>query len=146
MIPPILHVLHVEDDVGDIEMFRIAADRANVGARFIVARDGEEALQALNSNDPSGARCPHVILLDLNMPRRDGRMLLTDIKQDPRWKLIPVLVYTTSNDPQDISECYSKGASCYIVKPSELSELQLLVESLFAFWGMVELPRSHSAT
>ena len=138
-----IEILLVEDNDGDARLLREVLLEANKNVRLHVARDGVEALAFLNyQGDYLDAPRPDLILLDLNMPKMDGRELLTRIKTHPRLKTIPVVVLTTSEAEVDIASSYELMASCYLTKPGELAEFENLVKSLNAFWlTKVKLPK-----
>lgn len=134
-----LQILHIEDDAGDRELLELAMRRVPGEVSISVALDGEEAWEKL-TNPSKPIKVPELILLDLNLPKKDGRQLLGEIKADLRLKLIPVVVLTTSNALTDIEACYRHGAACYMIKPIDFSELVELARKLFEFWRIVELP------
>jgi CheY-like chemotaxis protein len=110
---------------------------ATINAELHAVEDGEEALAHLRR----GAERPDLVLLDLNLPRRDGREVLEAIKSDPDLKSIPVIVLSTSAAPRDIADCYALHANSYLVKPLGLDEFGALVRALDAFWlQTAELP------
>ncbi len=106
------------------------------------ARDGIEALAFLRRQGKfTSAPCPDIILLDLNMPRKDGREVLAEIKEDPDLKHIPVVVLTTSADEEDIMRSYNLHANCYVTKPVDLQQFMKVVASIEDFWfTVVKLP------
>lgn len=133
-----IEILLVEDNPADVRLTQEALREGKVKNRLTVARDGEEALTYLR--DPSSTR-PDLILLDLNLPRRDGREVLAEVKSDPRLKTIPVVVLTTSAAEVDILKTYSLHANCYITKPVDLEQFITVVKSIDEFWlAIVKLP------
>ena len=131
-------VLLVEDSDDDVELTRVALRNTGTRIELDVARDGEEALQTLMSRRPR----PDLILLDLNMPRMDGREFLARLKGHPEWGTVPVIVLTTSSSPDDIEACYAGGANCYVTKPVDFNDFRQALTTLFAFWfGIARLPR-----
>jgi chemotaxis family two-component system response regulator Rcp1 len=106
------------------------------------ARDGIEALAFLRRQGAfAAAPCPDIILLDLNMPRKDGREVLGEIKEDPDLKRIPVVILTTSADEEDIMRSYNLHANCYVTKPVDLTQFMKVVSSIEDFWfTVVRLP------
>src|SRR2546426_10715287 len=113
-----LEVLMVEDNLADVGLAVEAWREAGVPHRLNVARTGEEALVVLRREPPHGrAPRPDLLILDLNLPRKDGRELLAELKSDPTLRHIPVIVLTTSNRDHDIRRSYDLQANCYIVKP-----------------------------
>lgn len=135
-----LRILHIEDDGADRDLLERAIRRCAPSFNILSAIHGDEAfeilLQALNSPRPE---LPDVILLDLNLPRKDGRQFLIELKEQDRLKMIPVVILTTSNAPVDIENCYRHGAACYLVKPLEFNELVELARKFIGFWLSVEL-------
>lgn len=138
-----IEILLVEDNPGDIRLTVEVLKDAKVCNRLSVATDGLEALQFLRREGKHGeAPRPDLILLDLNLPRRDGRELLADIKDDPELRSIPVVVLTTSHAEQDILKSYELHANCYITKPVDLDQFARVVQSIEEFWfSIVKLPK-----
>jgi two-component system, chemotaxis family, response regulator Rcp1 len=130
-----LEVLLVEDSPGDVRLMQEAFREANSWARINVASDGMEALSFFHRNGVH-ARSPRpdLILLDLNLPKMDGREVLAHIKQDPDLKTIPTLILTTSLAESDVVQSYKLNASCYLNKPVELDAFEILVKSINDFW------------
>ena len=110
--------------------------------RVTALRDGEEALCFVHRKAQySEAPTPDLLVLDLNLPRRDGRAVLKELKSDPKLSKIPVIVFTTSQASSDISRCYDLGANCYLRKPGNLNEYCAVVQSMAEFWcGFASLP------
>ncbi len=140
-----IEILLVEDNLGDA---RLASEAFKDGSvRFASnlhhARDGIEALDFLHRRgDYANAVRPDIILLDLNMPRKDGREVLSEIKEDPDLKLIPVLVLTTSAAERDILQSYDLHANGYVSKPIDLDEFASVVDSIKSFWfATAQLPQ-----
>jgi CheY-like chemotaxis protein len=132
----------VEDNPGDVRLTREALREARIRNRLHVARDGVEALAFLRREGAfGGAPRPDLILLDLNLPRKDGREVLAELKADPDLKRIPVVVLTTSQDDDDILRSYNLHANSYIVKPVDLEHFIAVVRSIEEFWlTVVKLP------
>lgn len=141
MVRPI-EILLVEDNPGDIRLTKEALKEGKVLNTLTVAQDGVEALACLRRQGRyAEAKRPDLILLDLNLPKKDGREVLAEIKQDETLKLIPVVVLTTSQDEQDVLKSYGLHANCYITKPVELEQFILVVKAIEHFWlGIVVLP------
>ncbi len=132
-----MNILLVEDNPGDVGLIREAFATCDVAVEFSIASDGLEALARLKVNNGR----PDLILLDLNLPRMDGRELLEKLKADPDLRRIPVVVLTSSNAPRDIARAYDLHANCYLVKPSEFSEIEEVARRLTEFWlETVRLP------
>lgn len=126
-----MKLLLVEDNLGDVELIREALASCGATTELIVARDGMEALAMMRGTD--GAR-PDLILLDLNLPRMDGRELLARLKSNPELSVIPVVIFTSSNAPQDVARAYALHANCYLVKPPNLAGIERVVGLLNEFW------------
>ena len=137
-----LEILLVEDNEGDVEMTRRALRTAKPQCRLTVANNGDQAIKLLkDGNGQEGRRPPHLILLDINMPRMDGKAFLSVIKQDEAFRAIPVVMFTSSESPSDIRECYERHASCYVVKPFDGVQYANTVREVVHFWGEVsQLP------
>ena len=133
-----IEILLVEDDPGDVTLMKEVLQEAKLSLNLSVVGDGIEALDLLrNENGFEDEERPDIILLDLNMPRMDGRELLTLLKDDPDLVSIPVVVLTTSNADSDIAKSYTNGAACYVTKPVGLDQFAKVVESLESFWFTV---------
>jgi two-component system, chemotaxis family, response regulator Rcp1 len=137
-------ILLVEDNPGDVLLTREAFDEGEYAPRLSVVEDGVEALQFLHRQGKySSAPRPRLILLDLNLPRKDGRELLAELKQDPDLSEIPIIVLTTSEADQDIRRAYKLHANCYLTKPIELESFVKKVRSIEDFWlAEARLPRN----
>ena len=142
-IPRPVELLLVEDSPTDALLMQEALRHARIWNNVHVVEDGEEALAFLRREDPhTHAPRPDLILLDLNLPRKDGREVLAEIKVEPALKSIPVVVLTTSKDEQDVLHAYDLHASCYITKPVDFSQFTEIVQSIEHFWfAVVTLPR-----
>ena len=133
--PTLIDVLLVDDDSGDILLTKKALQSGNMFNSLHVAKDGVEAMRFLRREDEHAAAArPDLILLDLNMPRKDGRQTLAEIKADDNLKSIPVVVLTTSESDRDIAQSYDLQASCYISKPVDYNEFAEVIHSLKEFW------------
>lgn len=137
-----IEILLVEDDAGDVRLTLEALKSAKVLNHLSVAEDGVKALAFLHrQGEYAQAPFPDLILLDLNLPRKDGRAVLTEIKADPDLKRIPVVVLTTSRAERDILESYNGYANCYITKPVDLKQFLAVVQAIDDFWlTIVNLP------
>ncbi|MEU6356079.1 response regulator [Streptomyces sp. NPDC047072] len=138
-----IDVLLVEDDPGDELMTREAFEDNRIGNTLHVVRDGEEALDFLyRRGEHTGAPRPDLILLDLNLPKYDGRQVLEKIKSDPELSHIPVVVLTTSAAEEDILRSYKLHANAYVTKPVDLDQFIAAVRQIDDFWvQVVRLPR-----
>ena len=140
----IVEILIVEDSPQDIELALRALRKANLTNHIHVARDGEEALDFLFCEGPHAGRKiengPKVILLDLKLPKIDGLEVLKRIKSDPRTKLIPVVVLTSSKEQNDVVESYHLGVNSYIVKPVNFEHFSEAVQKLGMYWLLLNHP------
>jgi len=137
-----LEVLLVEDSPGDVRLTQEAFRDAKTSINLHIASDGVEAMEFLRQQgNHAQAPRPDFILLDLNLPRMDGREVLTLIKEDPQLKTIPTVILTTSEAEIDIARSYQLQANCYLSKPVQLDSFEALVKSINEFWlTMVKLP------
>jgi len=137
-----IEILLVDDSPGDARLTVEALKEGKVLNHLSVARDGVEALDFLHRRGAyTNAVLPDVILLDLNLPRKDGREVLAEIKGDPNLKRIPVVILTTSQAEEDILRTYDLHANCYITKPVDLEQFMKVVRGIEEFWlTMVKLP------
>ena len=142
MISGAVEILLVEDNPGDARLTLEAFKEGKVMNHVTVVRDGVEALAYLRRHEPYlNARTPDIILLDLNLPRKDGREVLAEIKSDEHLRQIPVVVLTTSTAEEDIAKAYSSHANCYISKPVDLEQFLRVAHSIESFWlNFVKLP------
>jgi len=137
-----IHILLVEDSPGDARLIMEAFKDSKLKTKISVVTDGVEAIAFLNHQGryESSLR-PDIMLLDLNLPRMDGRELLNEIKNDDNFKMIPVLVLTTSNSRDDIVGSYERHANSYITKPADMDEFMEVVHSVENFWfDIAKLP------
>jgi chemotaxis family two-component system response regulator Rcp1 len=137
-----IEILMVEDNPGDVRLTQEALRDAKMHNRISWAKDGVEALDFLRRAGPfAEAPRPDLILLDLNLPRKDGRAVLAEIKADPSLRTIPVVVLTTSRDEADVLAAYDLHANCYVVKPVDLEQFIVIVRLIEGFWfEIVHLP------
>ena len=137
-----IEILLVEDDPGDVRLTLEALRAAKVLNHLSLAEDGVEAMAFLRRQGKHAqAPFPDLVLLDLNLPRKDGRAVLAEIKADPDLKRVPVVVLTTSQDEQDVLQAYNTHANCYITKPVDLKQFLSVVEAIDSFWlTIVKLP------
>ena len=138
-----IEVLLVEDSPGDIRLTQEAFADAKIANNLQVVHDGIEAMQFLRQETPyEDARPPDLILLDLNMPRMDGREVLAELAGDTELSRIPVVVLTTSAAEEDVLRSYDLRANCYITKPVDLDQFLAVVAQIDEFWlRVVKLPR-----
>ena len=137
-----VEILLVEDNLGDIRLTQEALRDGKVRNNLHVARDGIEAMEFLRrQGEHADAPRPDIVLLDLNMPRMDGREVLQEMRADPSLSVIPVVVLTTSKAEEDIMRSYQLHANCYITKPVDLDQFIKIVRSIEDFWlTVVRLP------
>lgn len=137
-----IEILLVEDNPGDVRLTIEAFKEGKLTNNMNVVGDGEEAMAFLRKEgEYENAPRPDIILLDLNMPKKDGREVLAEIKQDPNLKRIPVVILTTSNAEKDILKSYDLHANCYINKPVDLNQFIEVVKYIKDFWlTIVRLP------
>lgn len=142
-----VHILLIEDNPGDVRLTVEALNRGRILNRLSVVHDGVDALDFLyRRGQYIDAPRPHLIFLDLNLPKKSGREVLAEIKQDASLKRIPVVVLTTSNAERDILESYELQANCYVTKPVNLDRFLEVVKSIVEFWiAVVKLPTDASA-
>ena len=135
-------ILLVEDNAADIRLTEEVLRDAGSGVALDVVRDGEQALAFLRrSGEFADAQRPDLVLLDLNLPRKDGRELLAELKADEDLALLPVIMLTTSRADHDIGQCYDLGANSYIAKPVDLDEFMAVLDAVQSFWlDVVRLP------
>jgi CheY-like chemotaxis protein len=140
-------VLLVEDSPGDVRLTREALKEGKVRNNLSVVNDGVEAMEFLRREGKyADAPRPDIVLLDLNMPRKDGREVLAEMKSDDDLKRIPVVILTTSEAEQDILKTYELHANCYLTKPVDLEQFISIVKSVEDFWlTIVQLPRYQAA-
>ena len=132
-----MRILAVDDSRADLVLLEEAFSQHGVEAELESAHDGDAALDHLRGDGP----LPDLVLLDLNMPRRHGREVLSELKADPELRSIPVIILSTSASPGDVADCYARHANSYLVKPVDFDGMTELVGALDAFWvRQAELP------
>ena len=144
-------ILMADDDPDDRQLTKEAFAEAKLANDLRFVEDGVELLDYLNRRgkyvDPESSPRPGIILLDLNMPRKDGREALTEIKKDPRFKTLRIVILTTSNAEEDIAKSYSQSAASYITKPVTFDALVEVIRTFGKYWlEIVELPTSDEST
>jgi two-component system, chemotaxis family, response regulator Rcp1 len=137
-----VHILLVEDNPGDVRLTAEAFKEGRISNCLRVARDGVEALAYLRREGAyADVPRPDLILLDLNLPKKDGREVLSEIKADPSLKSIPVVILTTSAADLDIHKAYNLHANCYITKPVDFDQFMRVIHTIEDFWlSIVRLP------
>lgn len=139
-----IQILLVEDNEGDILLTLEAFKEIKVKNNIAVVKDGYEAIEFLkNQGQYAGNALPHLILLDINMPKLNGIEVLDFIKKDERLKTIPVVMLTTSSSESDIAACYERSANCFITKPLDFASFLNVVEAIETFWFTIaKLPKA----
>ena len=139
-----IQILLVEDNEGDILLTLEAFKEIKVKNSIAVVKDGYEAIEFLKKQGQyAGSTLPHLILLDINMPKLNGIEVLDFIKKDERLKTIPVVMLTTSSSDSDIAACYERSANCFITKPLDFGKFLNVVEAIETFWFTIaKLPKS----
>jgi len=137
-----LEILIVDDEPGDVELTRLALAEGRFTCNVTVAGDGEKAMAFLRKQPPYAAKLkPDLVLLDLNMPRKNGREVLFEMKADPMLSLIPVVVLTTSDAERDVVASYRLGAAGYVTKPADIDTLFQMIRGIEEYWfGTVRRP------
>jgi CheY-like chemotaxis protein len=137
-----IDILMVEDDPGDVRLTREALKGSKLLHSLNVVEDGVAALDYLRRNPPyRDAVRPDLVLLDLNLPRKDGREVLAAMKQDPALRAIPVVILTTSQAEEDVLRAYNLNANCYVTKPVDFDQFMRIVRTIEEFWlNVVTLP------
>lgn len=138
-------ILLIEDNPDDAELTRIAFAEAGIDRQLVVVRDGAEALDYLFANGRHAGRdvsqLPAIVLLDLNLPKLDGREVLQAIRGDARTRSLPVVVLTTSDEPFDVEATYALGVNSYIRKPVEFDQFVGVVKQIGLYWLVLNQPR-----
>lgn len=137
-----IEILMVEDNPGDVRLTREALKGSKVLHRLNVVEDGVAALEFLRREPPyEDAPRPDIVLLDLNLPKKDGREVLSAIKADPALRSIPVVILTTSQAEEDVLRAYNLNANCYVTKPVDFDQFMRIVRTIEEFWlNIVTLP------
>jgi CheY-like chemotaxis protein len=137
-----IHILLVEDNEGDVLLIREALEDGRVVNEMSVARDGEKAIRFLSQEGQyKDEKRPDLVILDINLPRKNGHEVLEFIKESDELKHIPVIMLTTSSSERDIVQSYKRHANCYITKPVEVDDFLKAVTSIENFWiNLVQLP------
>ena len=123
-------IVFADDDADDRLLVQEAFEENNVACKLDLVEDGIQLLDYLNNNETN----PSLILLDINMPRKDGTQVLAELKSNPQWRHIPVIMFTTSKSPEDVRKCYDLGANSFIVKPSSFQDLLNVTDVIVKYW------------
>jgi CheY-like chemotaxis protein len=136
-LPRRLELLAVDDDEQDLELLGLALREAGGGVGLETVGDGSAALAYLRGEGPyAGKPRPDLVLLDLNLPRTDGRAFLAERRGSPSLRIIPVVVLTTSEDARDVRDCYSLGANCFVTKPVGFAAYCTVLRAIRRFWSV----------
>jgi CheY-like chemotaxis protein len=127
-------ILVADDDTDDIALLKYAFREAGISNPVSFVDDGEELLFFLRTADSEGGSMPHLVFMDLNMPKIGGHEALRLIKENPKWRSIPVLVFSTSDYKDDIKQVYELGAASYIIKPPRYADLLALIKAIKIYW------------
>ena len=143
-----IEILLIEDNPADIRLTKEAFREARIQNNIHVVQDGDGAIAFVHQDEPyPDAPRPDLILLDLNLPKKDGREVLEEIKADPQIHQIPVVILTTSNDEEDVLRSYNLHANAYLVKPIDVMRFIKMIQSLESFWlSFVRLPPNISSS
>ena len=143
-----IRILLVEDNEGDILLTKEALEEAKIQISLDVVKDGKQAIDFLNRQDGfSQAVMPDIMLLDVNLPKRNGHEVLKYVKNSEQLKHIPVIMLTTSSSEKDINLSYNNHANCYVTKPVEVSDFLNVVSTIETFWiSIVKLPTANYVT
>lgn len=138
-----VNVLLMDDDPGDVRLMQESLKKSKLMINMSIVENGQLGLDYLRKTGAyAAAVTPDLILLDLNMPIKDGREVLREIKNDNSLKMIPVVILTTSEEEKDVASSYSDGANCYIQKPVDFEQFQTVVNKMSDFWfSLVKLPK-----
>ncbi len=138
MSPTKPEILLVDDSPADLDLTLEALASSTYQSHVNTVPDGEEAIAYLHrAGAYSNAARPNLVILDLNLPRKDGRVVLADFKSDPALRSVPVVIFTTSHSRQDIARCYAIGANCYVSKPGNLKDFRTAVQAIEQYWFSV---------
>jgi len=132
-----MHLLYVEDNPADVALFQYVLQEVTTQVKVSVVPDGQAALDFLYRHAPyTTAAAPDLVLLDLNMPRKDGYAVLTELKHHPQLKRIPIVVFTSTTQASEVARCYELGANAFLAKALDLEQYLALVRSLVQFWSV----------
>jgi chemotaxis family two-component system response regulator Rcp1 len=138
----VMHLLQIDDNRGDVALVRAALQDVATHVRLTAVPDGHAAFEFLGQCAPYTALpCPDVILLDLNLPHKHGAEVLAELRQHPRFKHIPIVIFTGTEEPREVRHCYELGANAVLRKPMDVAEYCALVRTCVAFWCACQVPR-----
>lgn len=141
MVP--INIFLIEDNEGDIILIQEGFEEANIEVTWTISRNGADAVRELRKiASEAPENLPNLILMDINLPKKNGHEVLEELKIDPILKKTPIIVLSSSSSEQDILKAYEKHANCYIVKPLEIAEFGNVVQQIENFWlSVVKLPK-----
>lgn len=141
-----INILLIEDNLGDIRLIQEVLKESEHPYNLQIVTDGEQAIRYLKQEGEfAEARYPHLIFLDLNLPKKDGREVLAEIKGDNKLKSIPVVIFSSSEAEKDVLNSYDLYANCYVVKPFDFNHFSQVIKSIQNFWlNIVKLPTGHA--
>jgi len=136
-----MRLLQIEDNRADVTLVREALKEIEAPVEIRVIEDGQAALDFLVQCEPeTSLPCPDIIFLDLNLPCKHGDEVLTELKQHPRFKGIPVVVFTGTDEPREVYHCYELGANAFLRKPMDMEEYFSVVQTCVEFWNACQVP------
>lgn len=138
----VVHILLIEDNLGDIRLIQEVLKSSEHKHNLNIVTDGEQAIHYLKKEGKfADAVSPNLIFLDLNLPKKDGREVLAEIKSNEKLKTIPVIIFSSSEAEKDIQKSYDLHANCYVVKPFDFNEFSKVIQAIQSFWlNVVKLP------
>lgn len=141
-----VNILLVEDNEGDVVLIQAAFEESKLSNTIHIARDGEQGLDFVyQRNGFENTPRPDLILLDLNMPKINGRQVIEDLKSNEEYVQIPIIVLTSSEAEIDVEQSYDLGANCYVVKPLSFDKFSFVIHQIETFWSLiVQLPRKRN--
>jgi len=143
-----VEILLVEDNPADVQLINLMLKQTKLPHRMTSVGDGEAATRYLFEKVKKGdAPCPELIILDLNLPGKSGKQVLNELKSASETRGIPILIFTTSRDEEDVRRCYELHANCYVSKPTDLARFNTVLKTIEEFWfGIAELPKQRVVT
>lgn len=140
-----IHILLVEDNMDDIVIMKEVLARNGIDREITTVRDGVEALDYILKREAyATAKTPDLVLLDLNLPKKNGMEVLKEIRNHAAYKYLPVIILSTSSSPDDIATSYEENANCFITKPTDIVSLYGMVKEIKSFWlSTAQLPKNH---
>ena len=140
-----VNILLVEDNEDDVIILKEILSKHDIGQSLVTVRDGDEALDFIFKKGVfSAVKTPDIVLLDLNLPRKNGLEVLKEVRSDKRYKYLPIIVLSTSSSPDDISKTRNENANCFMTKPSDIDSLNRMVRDIKSFWLDTAQLRHHN--